>query len=380
MNDAAYTPESMEIAHGRSELRAGRFDDLHAEAEAALAQAATAIRAIRARYRTAYRADVASWQSLSDDLVTREREEGAYRGHGADGTHGSDAAGGPDTLAAIGADREAVGMRAKVAELAARVGRQETELTRLEAVEHAVEDTWVLLEQGRRPGSANGTGKPLSPELAVRVVEAQEAERARLAQEIHDGPAQALSNAVFQVEYVERVLEGEEPLARSELRYLRELLRRELSDVRTYVSQLRPRVLDELGFDGAIRQTVDNTTTLAGIAIEINLLAPGAGLSDAQQTVVLRLLQEALQNIRKHASASRAWVQTRVEDDTWRLEIRDDGRGFDVADVAARGRRNFGLQFMRERAELIGARFEVTSRPGGGTVVWLAIPLQEVSR
>ncbi len=262
----------------------------------------------------------------------------------------------------------------------ARIGRQETELTRLEAVEHAVEDTWVLLEQGRRPGSANGTGKPLSPELAVRVVEAQEAERARLAQEIHDGPAQALSNAVFQVEYVERVLEGEEPLARSELRYLRELLRRELSDVRTYVSQLRPRVLDELGFDGAIRQTVDNTTTLAGIAIEINLLAPGAGLSDAQQTVVLRLLQEALQNIRKHASASRAWVQTRVEDDTWRLEIRDDGRGFDVDDVAARGRRNFGLQFMRERAELIGARFEVTSRPGGGTVVWLAIPLQEVSR
>ena len=64
-------------------------------------------------------------------------------------------------------------------------------------------------------------------------------------------------------------------------------------------------------------------------------------------------------------------------DDDWVLEVRDDGRGFDVGAVAARGRRNFGLQFMRERAELIGARFDVRSRPDGGTVVRLAIPTWE---
>jgi two-component system nitrate/nitrite sensor histidine kinase NarX len=84
--------------------------------------------------------------------------------------------------------------------------------------------------------------------------------------------------------------------------------------------------------------------------------------------------QEALQNVRKHAEATTVSVTTRVDDDGWVLEVRDDGKGFDVGAVAARGRRNFGLQFMRERAELIGARFDVRSRPDGGTVVRLAIP------
>ena len=94
----------------------------------------------------------------------------------------------------------------------------------------------------------------------MRIVEAQEAERARLAQEVHDGPAQALSNAIFQVEYIERVLDHDVRLARTELRFLRELLRRELGDVRTFISQLRPPVLDQLGLDGAIRDTAATTT------------------------------------------------------------------------------------------------------------------------
>jgi signal transduction histidine kinase len=87
------------------------------------------------------------------------------------------------------------------------------------------------------------------------------------------------------------------------------------------------------------------------------------------------VLQEALQNIRKHAKAQTIAVSTRVEGDEWVLEVRDDGRGFDVGAVAARGRRNFGLQFMRERAELIEGRLDVRSRPDGGTVVRLAIPM-----
>jgi two-component system nitrate/nitrite sensor histidine kinase NarX len=91
--------------------------------------------------------------------------------------------------------------------------------------------------------------------------------------------------------------------------------------------------------------------------------------------VVLRIVQEALQNVRKHAAATSVVVSTVLEDGQWVLEVRDDGRGFDTGAVAARGRRNFGLQFMRERAELVGAQFEVRSRPEAGTVVRLAIPL-----
>jgi two-component system sensor histidine kinase DegS len=209
----------------------------------------------------------------------------------------------------------------------------------------------------------------------MRIVEAQEAERSRLAQEVHDGPAQALSNAIFQVEYIERVLDSDARLAATELRFLRELLRRELGDVRSFISQLRPPVLVELGLDGAILDVVETIGSLAGVHVTTDLRAPGDRLAEAEQTVVLRIVQEALQNVRKHATAGSAAVRTSLGGDHWVLEVSDDGRGFDVGAVAARGRRNFGLQFMRERAELIGARFEVRSGPSGGTVVQLSIPV-----
>ena len=209
----------------------------------------------------------------------------------------------------------------------------------------------------------------------MRIVEAQEAERSRLAQEVHDGPAQALSNAIFQVEYIDRIFESEPALARVELGFLRGLLRRELGDVRSFIVQLRPPVLVELGLDGSLRDAVETQAALSGLAINTDLAAPSDGLTEAAQTVVLRIAQEALQNVRKHAGATNVLVATRLDGTVWVLEVRDDGRGFDTGAVAARGRRNFGLQFMRERAELIGARFEVQSRPEAGTVVRLAIPL-----
>jgi len=226
-----------------------------------------------------------------------------------------------------------------------------------------------------QPAPAGTDGRDSSfGDLKVRIVEAQEAERNRLAQEIHDGPAQALSIAIFQVEYIERVIESDPLLARTELRYLRELLRRELGDVRAFISQLRPPLLDELGLQGAIIDTVQHAQALTGLSITTELTAPVDILSDSEQTVVLRVAQEALQNVRKHAAASHVVVATQLEDDDWLLVVSDDGRGFDVGAVTARGRRNFGLQFMRERAELIGARIDVRSQPDGGTVVRLAIP------
>jgi hypothetical protein len=119
---------------------------------------------------------------------------------------------------------------------------------------------------------------------------------------------------------------------------------------------------------------VQHTQAVTGLTIATELTAPVDILSDSEQTVVLRVAQEALQNVRKHAAASQAVVSTRLEDEDWVLQVSDDGRGFDPGAVAARGRRNFGLQFMRERAELIGARIDVRSQPDRGTVVRLAIP------
>lgn len=211
-------------------------------------------------------------------------------------------------------------------------------------------------------------------DTAATVIEAIDAERARIGREIHDGPAQALANAIFLVDDIERQVEGAPRDAIDGLRRLRSLLRREIGNIRDFISELRPPMVDAAGLDVALRDAIESLRTATTLLITADLRAPSDQLDDRQRTAVLRVAQEALQNVRKHANAATVSVVSEVADDFWTLEIRDDGRGFDLGTVAKRGRRNFGMQVMHERAELIGARFDVRSRPDGGTVVRLAIP------
>lgn len=374
----------------RSESATTRFDELHAQAAEALAYTANSLRAARDRYRAAHLEDLARWQALADELAALEMARVADRDAPAVDEPKAVAEGRPqgsdgdatslDAAAALAAEAGAADMRQRVLRLEveqsrSELGGHESELSRLELAIRNIESTWLFLERGDSSLVTEPALPTVQTELQMRIVEAQEAERARLAQEVHDGPAQALSNAIFQVDFIDRVFESDPRLARTELRFLRELLRRELGDVRSFLTQLRPPVLDELGLDGAIADAISTQAALSGIAISSMLEAPTDGLNEATQTVVLRIVQEALQNVRKHADATHVVVATRVTDTAWELEVRDDGRGFDTGAVAARGRRNFGLQFMRERAELVGAQLEVMSRPEAGTVVRLAIPL-----
>jgi len=374
MSGDPYTRTRMDAARARTEARDSRIDGLHAEAIAAVGYSANTLRGVRDRYGEAGAELLGRWQYLRDELERLESRppDAGPRLLEGEAEAEADAAA---TAAEAGADDARLrGLRTEVEAMTTEVGSFQTELGRLDLAHQTLERTWLFLSRGdgslvTAPDvSADGT------DVQMRIVEAQEAERLRLAQEIHDGPAQALSNAIFQVEYIERVVETDLRLAQTELRFLRDLLRRDLGGVRSFISQLRPPVLDELGLDGAIQDTVDLIRAITGAAITADLAAPSETLSDAERTVVLRVTQEALQNVRKHAAAASVTVGTRLEDGAWVLEVADDGRGFDVGDAAARGRRNFGLQFMRERAELIGARLDVRSRPGDGTVVRLAIP------
>ena len=222
--------------------------------------------------------------------------------------------------------------------------------------------------------AARATSSASTDEVATRIPEAREGERTRLAQEIHDGPAQALANAIFAAEYLERIVATDPEAAAAEIRSLVTMLRRELDGVRDFIQQLRPALLDEQGLEGAILEAAGRLQGLTGIGVTTDLGAPADWLSDDERVVALRIAQEALHNVRKHAAAATVVISTGVADDGWVLEIRDDGRGFDPGGTAAHGRRTFGLRFMRERAETIGARFDVRSRPDGGTVVRLAIP------
>ena len=367
---------SAEIGTGGT--AAGRFDGLHAEAKEALAHAANALRAITARYRESFHEELAGWHEDRDVLDEEDRRvlvdlQAAHPG--SNGTGGSGAGAGGSGAGA--GDAGAGDLRRRIALRTAELGERQAELSRLELAVRGLERTWLFLERGDASLLAEPAGPELADDLQMRIVEAREAERTRLAQEVHDGPAQALANAIFGVEYIEKILDRDRTAARIELRYLRERLRRELGEVRAFISQLRPPILDEVGLDGAIRDAADTLAALTGAQLEVDLAAPASQLGDAEQVVVLRVLQEALQNVRKHAAARHVRLTTHSGGGHWILEVRDDGRGFDAETVAGLGRRTFGLQFMRERAELARARFEVRSQPADGTVVVLDVPVGE---
>jgi two-component system sensor histidine kinase DegS len=362
----------MEPARPGPDALDSRFDGLQAEATAAVGYSANTLKGVRERYHQAYLEALARWQELRDELTVVDRQPRDKRprtvttgGSDLDAAHAAEAGAG---------DARRRTLRGDVDHLATELSARQAELGKLELAERTLERTWLFLERGDATLVTESSVPANSSDLKMRIMEAQEAERSRLGQEIHDGPAQALANAIFQVEYIERVMDTDVRQAHSELGLLRELLRRELGDVRAFITQLRPATVDELGLDGAIGESVDHLKVLAGLIATTDLTAPASVLTSGQRTVVLRVAQEALQNVRKHAGAGTVAVATRLDGGDWILEVRDDGRGFDVGAVAARGRRNFGLQFMRERAELIGAHLDVRSRPDGGTVVRLAIP------
>src|SRR5439155_3401473 len=217
---------------------------------------ANSLRTVTERYREAHNAEQERWQSL-------RRELDALEG----GEH----------------DGRLRGLRGEMELLTAEVELHRTELARLNLAQRSLENAWLFVERGDASLVADPLAAATPEDMQMRIVEAQEAERTRLAQEVHDGPAQALTNAIFQVEYIERLLDQNPVMAPTELRFLRELLRRELGDVRSFISQLRPPLLEELGMDGAIKETVETMTTLTGLSIETDLKASGDRLSDAGQ-------------------------------------------------------------------------------------------------
>jgi signal transduction histidine kinase len=350
-----------------------QFDALHAEAKEALARAANTLRAVTEQYRAAFHASLAGWHDDRDSLDRADRRGLAVVDTAADDPE--DAPATPADAAGATAGADATDLRRRIAVRTAELGERQTELARLELAVRGLERTWLFLERGDATLLADPAAPDLADDLQMRIVEAREAERTRLAQEVHDGPAQALANAIFGVEYIEKILDRDRAGALMELRFLRERLRRELGDVRAFISQLRPPILAEVGLEGAMRDAADTLAALTGATVEADLAGPTDDLADGEQVVVLRVLQEALQNVRKHAGARRVWLTTRRTDDRWVLEVRDDGRGFDPEAVAGPGRRTFGLQFMRERAELVRGTLEVRSRPANGTVVVLDIPV-----
>lgn len=212
--------------------------------------------------------------------------------------------------------------------------------------------------------------------LLAQTVTAQEQERERISRELHDETGQALTALLVQLKLFERMpdMNAVSALAQD----LRELVVQTLDEVRRLARDLRPSTLNDLGLvptlDWYIKAYRQNTTLDVEFIVDV---PEGARLMRLTELILYRVVQEALTNVVRHASAAHVSVRLEQDDKAVRLSIRDDGAGFDVANTLNAQERSLGLLGMRERVELIGATLRLDSAPGKGTCLQVEVALNE---
>jgi len=220
----------------------------------------------------------------------------------------------------------------------------------------------------------------LRQEWGFRIIKAQEDERQRVAREIHDGPAQSMSNVVLKAEVCEKLIDVDIEKARLELQNLKSIVRESLVDVRKIIYNLRPMSLDDLGLVPTLQRYISTFQDENKIDVTFKSRGSICEIRSVISLTVFRIVQEALNNIRKHAKASCAAVNIEFIEDKLRLSITDNGVGFDVEKLKVKHEDvegGFGLYSMKERVELLEGEFNISSHAGSGTRLSIMIPLKQ---
>jgi signal transduction histidine kinase len=204
-----------------------------------------------------------------------------------------------------------------------------------------------------------------------RMIELLEEERKRVARDIHDGPAQSLTNVTMRLEVTKRLMEsGKVKESIGEIERLQGILRSAINDVRRLIFDLRPSFLDR-GISDAIQLYAERFSQITAIPVEVEVCWQNPDLPRTVAVAMFRVVQEALNNIHKHAKASYAKIVLTEDDSVYRAEVSDDGKGF-VSTVPSNT--SYGLQGMKERMDLVGGRVTIHSTPGEGTCVTCEVP------
>lgn len=210
-------------------------------------------------------------------------------------------------------------------------------------------------------------------ELSASLQNVREHERSRISRELHDELGQLLTGIRMEVSWLGGRLLGEQQQLIDKVASIKGQIDQTIASVRRISSELRPLVLDDLGFAAAASWYVDQFSARTGLPVKLVLAADDPQRGDAAATVLFRVLQESLTNVARHANATTVDVELRFGDDGWVLSIRDDGVGFAAADGGG-----LGLVGMRERVQMLGGRFALTSAPGHGTLVEVRVPAGKV--
>ena len=210
-----------------------------------------------------------------------------------------------------------------------------------------------------------------------QVFQIVEEERMRIARDMHDGPAQSMSNLVLRAEILERLVDRDPERAKAEIQSFKDSMRGVLDETRDLIFDLRPMTLDDLGVIPTLRRLVNEYKEREGIEARLSVIGTERRLPAETEGALFRIVKEALVNVRKHARARNLDVLINLQPRRVSAVVKDDGQGFDLAAVEARLARepHFGLISMRERANLEHGQLEVLSQVGRGTEVRLTLPL-----
>lgn len=212
--------------------------------------------------------------------------------------------------------------------------------------------------------------------MAVSIIKAQEEERKRVAREIHDGPAQSMANIVMRAEFCLKLLDLNPTKVRDELIALQNMVRVSLTDVRKIIFDLRPMVLDDLGLAPAIKRYLTDYKEQYGLQVEFLFFGQQRRLDSSIEVALFRIVQETVNNIRKHAQAKSAVVKMELLRKRVNILVKDDGRGFDLDKVMAdKNREGYGLVGMRERVQLLDGEMNISTAPDQGTSISISVPV-----
>jgi len=214
-------------------------------------------------------------------------------------------------------------------------------------------------------------------QFAAHLVQVREEERIRIARELHDELGSALTGSVIDVAWLRKRVADAPAAALLEERLdgMNAALKDAVQTMRNILTELRPRLLDDVGLVAAIEWQAHEFEKRTGVLAELRLPARELDLAKDQKTALFRILQEALTNVARHAEATEIRVSLEANDGRIVLEVRDNGRG--IAANAGQGSRSLGLLSMRERAALLGGVTRVLGDPGQGTAVIVDIPKHE---
>lgn len=204
------------------------------------------------------------------------------------------------------------------------------------------------------------------------IIQAQEAERGRLARKMHDGPAQALTNFILQTEIAMRLFDIDQTKAKEELAGVKTAASSTFQKVRDFIFDLRPMMLDDLGLVPTITRYVETFKEQSGI--EVRLISTGMEqrFESYLEVMVFRAIQELLGNIALHSQATQVIIQMDISTTGVRISLEDNGKGFDVEKAEEKG--GMGLKVIHDRVQMLGGTMEVHSTIGHGTHVLFHIP------